>query len=704
MKTEYTGQQLSVLPKSKFNVSTEGKSVIRRLIAGDGVEITSSTGADSGTGDVTLALTGTTEGMPVGIIIDAPSGVLTPEEDYLVCDGSAQLRSAYPDLSDVITEDSLTPTSIPMAGTQSAVAFSSIAASGSMFAAVCVAAPSLIAYSTNGTSWTVIRPPVDVPFRCITWNGSVFCAVPNSGNQCITSPDGITWTARTLPAAGNWTVVGSNNSGRLIALVSASTIGATSDDNGATWTQQVIISGSWNNVAWATSLGLFCVVSSVATNTYMTSPDGITWTSRTFATSATRPGIAWNGTVFAVSSTATASFLYSSDGVNWGAATSSVGAAGGSNTIIWNGSIFVCVAGTTLVLTSPDGITWSTASMPSSAQWQTVAWNGTVFYCKAYNTTAGATSTNGTTWTAANFDIKIGRWGSVAWNGSLFCAVQTSVSVGTTNAYATSPDGITWTQRTLPSAASLAKIIWNGTIFCAIGGGAVSNAVFTSTNGTSWSSGSLGVSQAWSSVAYGNGIFVAVALTSTTNYATSTNGTSWTGRTLPVIAVCNAIEWNGSVFCIVGNNICFTSTNGIAWTQRTIPTGSWVGLTWNGTVFVAIKTGNTCAVSQDGTVWDIITLPISSTWTSIAWDGSRFWMFGNNDVAAVSADGRTWTTVSFTNESNTWSCAAYGGGVMPVLASNYTQTAKLLEPDATKFNLPLLGPIASGMVPYIKVQ
>ncbi|MCE7766854.1 hypothetical protein GQL56_29965, partial [Pseudomonas putida] len=56
------------------------------------------------------------------------------------------------------------------------------------------------------------------------------------------------------------------------------------------------------------------------------------------------------------------------------------------------------------------------------------------------------------------------NWMAVAWNGSVFCAV----AGGAGNVCATSPDGLTWTERTMSMAASWNDIEWNGSLFCAV--------------------------------------------------------------------------------------------------------------------------------------------------------------------------------------------------------------------------------------------
>jgi hypothetical protein len=41
----------------------------------------------------------------------------------------------------------------------------------------------------------------------LAWNGSAFCALSYNTDTAITSPDGITWTQRTLPVAAPWFVL-----------------------------------------------------------------------------------------------------------------------------------------------------------------------------------------------------------------------------------------------------------------------------------------------------------------------------------------------------------------------------------------------------------------------------------------------------------------------------------------------------------------
>jgi hypothetical protein len=123
----------------------------------------------------------------------------------------------------------------------------------------------------------------------------------------------------------------------------------------------------------------------------------------------------------------------------------------------------------------------------------------------------------------------------MAYGGGTFAAVSTSYST----VAASSTDGITWTQRTLPSG------------------------------------------QMWNSIAYGNGTFVAVTNYGSNAAASSTDGITWAQRTLPLNATWNSVAYGNGIFVTAaqGNTAAATSTDGITWTQRTLPmSAGWYGI------------------------------------------------------------------------------------------------------------------------------
>ena len=127
----------------------------------------------------------------------------------------------------------------------------------------------------------------------------------------MTSPDGLTWTARATPTTDN-----------LVAVIRAGT--------------QFVASG--------------------VSGTILTSPDGVTWTARVSPTTNEINALAFSGTRI-VGVVNTGEVVTSTDGITW-----AIQPSAGFNRLIgvaWTGTMFVAVGDRGTVVTSPDGLTWT---------------------------------------------------------------------------------------------------------------------------------------------------------------------------------------------------------------------------------------------------------------------------------------------------------------------------------------------------------
>jgi len=108
----------------------------------------------------------------------------------------------------------------------------------------------IAATSPDGITWTQRTLPVSASWRSVTYGNNTFVAVASSSSIAATSPDGITWTQRTLPVSAQWrSVIYGNNT--FVAVAYYSTIAATSPD-GITWTQRTLpVSAQWRSVTYA---------------------------------------------------------------------------------------------------------------------------------------------------------------------------------------------------------------------------------------------------------------------------------------------------------------------------------------------------------------------------------------------------------------------------------------------------------------------
>ena len=293
-------------------------------------------------------------------------------------------------------------------------------------------------------------------------------------------------------------------------------------------------------------------------------------------------------------------------------------------TSIASGATVTTISGLTLNNSALTG----TLSLPTGSVTSTMIADATIVNADISNTAAIAQSK------IANLTSDLAA--ASAANSNLFVAVSGMFS---TNIAASSTDGITWAQRTLPSSAS------------------------------------------WISATYGEGLFVAT--TNGSAVATSTDGTSWTQRTMPANTEWHTVFYGNGTFVsfAAGNNIAASSTDGLTWTQRTLPSAHrWTKGIYANNRFVAMRdedgsTHNTLALSTDGVTWTAGTMPSTLRWSSLTYGRGVFVAIAAySTTTAISTDAITWTTGgSLTQQSTYWRSLAFGNGVFVALSrSNST--------------------------------
>jgi hypothetical protein len=275
-------------------------------------------------------------------------------------------------------------------------------------------------------------------------------------------------------------------------------------------------------------------------------------------------------------------------------------------------------AGSTVGATSEDGIAWDTRTslMPSAANWSAVTHGlfddgSTVGKVSRFvavaggsaNTTA-AYSADGITWTAASIQTSA-TWVDVAFGSQKFVAISSDVTT-----VRVSGDGEIWDQTGTLTTTGFTSVAYGKGKFVAIKSGTAVTNYSTAGSGT-WTAGTLPSSSNWNSIAYGNNRFVAISTTSGTIAAYSLDGITWTASTLPTTAVWTEITYGQGVFLAVSTTTAAaTSPDGITWTLRATSTaasgfsavtfgnrnryGLFVGVgAGSGTVATYIRTGAT---------------------------------------------------------------------------------------------------------------
>ena len=153
-------------------------------------------------------------------------------------------------------------------------------------------------------------------------------------------------------------------------------------------------------------------------------------------------------------------------------------------------------------LTSPDGITWTTRTLPKTSAWWACTYGAGRFVILSYGFTDTATSTDGITWSSGTC-ASASYWVNVRYSGVNF------VAIGSSGACMTSPDGLTWTTQSAPGGSTPAwdqiEVVGGVVYICA----SVANTAAYSTNhGVTWTSFTIAVSGTiTSAVTDGAGLF-----------------------------------------------------------------------------------------------------------------------------------------------------------------------------------------------------
>jgi gliding motility-associated-like protein len=360
------------------------------------------------------------------------------------------------------------------------------------------------------------------------------------------------------------------------------------------------------------------------------------------------------------------------------------GADNSWRSVAYGNGLWVAVANSgtgNRVMTSPDGITWTSQTSAADNNWTSVAYGNGLWVAVA-NTGTGnrvMTSPDGITWTARTSAAN-NNWTSVAYGNGLWVAVASS---GTGNRVMTSPDGVTWTIRNSAANTSWSSVQYGNGLWVAVASSGTGNRVMTSPDGITWTSQTSAADNNWTSVAYGNSLWVAVASSGTGNRVmTSPDGIIWTARTSAAdnnwygIAYGNGM-WVAVAISGVGNRV-MTSPDGIIWTARATPTDATrQSVAFGNGLFVAVNTGGTgnrVITSPDGITWTLRNTNANRPWEGVAHGNGRFVAVANGGTPQLmtSDDGISWTIRDLTDGivPRGLRSVAFGSGAFVAVAAN----------------------------------
>lgn len=282
----------------------------------------------------------------------------------------------------------ITVTGISNDSTNSITTFSVAGKAGSGQFVALATGGTVAAYSRDGEAWDAAELPSSGNWKAVAAGNNRFVAITRGSAAAASSLNGVNWTARVLPTSRNWEAVAYGN-GRFVAIASSgNNLRAAYSTNGTTW-----LSGSMPTIGDSSLNEFIDITYGKGVFVALANSQNVVAVSSTGAT--------WQGYIMDVTDSSQRDWV----------------------SIAYGNNRFVAISSTGDVAYSFDAITWAAAQMP---------------------TQDGSTAHN---------------WKKIRYSQGVFIAVGDTglrdifadTTLGNTSYAATSPDGITWVQRTLSS-------------------------------------------------------------------------------------------------------------------------------------------------------------------------------------------------------------------------------------------------------------
>jgi hypothetical protein len=441
---------------------------------------------------------------------------------------------------------------------------SALASSGALW--VAVGRAGAVRTSTDGITWMPATAPTDKDLRALAWSGSQFVA-GGPGGFLMTSPDGISWTPRASGSSDDITAVGGTSS-LLVATTfpsNNSPSAVLTSPDGITWTARARGLPSANAILHADGRWVL-----VGDYRVVTSGDGVNFELSASNVGILRSVVHTGREYVAIGETGSSvpSVYTSPDGREWTMRSSAQRFAAVARASSGDGRLVAVALSQVSVVSTDGGASWRFGGLqdPAGNLFLDVEWFPTLNRFVAL-VQEGAneriyTSEDGLAWS---------RGVDAPFHGALGASPTLLVNSGSSlvgRGLATSPDGVTWTPQTVPTAERLEDVFWTGGQFVGVGGGGT---IVTSADGRAWTLRSSGTTARLLGATASPATTVVVGEAGTI-LTSADAGATWTLRPPPGHATLRRVVWTGAELVAVGSGgTSVRSTDGVSWAVAATP-------------------------------------------------------------------------------------------------------------------------------------
>jgi len=496
-----------------------------------------------------------------------------------------------------------------------------------------VGPPAALVSDDGGRSWSeLVELGLGSEFA---WHDGLFLG---SGAGTDTSTDGLAWTATNNLGIGELVVL----DGKFLGHLGSGAIMSTTD--GTSWEEFLWEGGNprFEAVAWD-PVGDVWVGAGLGGALRSSVDGGQTWTPRSSGLVTNWSGAIWTGEVFLVWNAGDALLISSPDGVSWTDVSHQYRTTAMA---VGNGRIVAATGSARLLISEDHGQSW--AEVPIIGTSEDVIWTGSRFVA-AGGSGKVFTSSRGVAWTMTRtLPEVVQELRDVETNGTNFTAVGRQVAMW-------SEDGLTWSAGTLdnpPPFLLLLRIASDGDAYVAVGSSASGGEIWRSDDGIAWQQANFDNGADLRDVIWTGTEFIAVGEEG--RLSASGTGENWTERDSSAILGLIAITGDANQMVALGRDgLLATSQDGVLWqsTPGALPNFGFdlLDLTFDGQTYLAVGPFGYRATSPDRVNWTAhpdVGLEFPTYWAADVIDG-QLAAVGNPGALHRSFDGgATWTSTS----------------------------------------------------------